>query len=273
MNPKQKYRIRAISVWFGAICWICCSCSGKTPNAVPDTNFSVPAITIDSTACGPVYDLDSLHTVLVGKLGPETRYVPIIRFLVDSLVPQYNFYQFDSHSKYLFAEPLRYMTWMKLDEGRSLVTLTEDNSGESYYFLLDVSNSIVWHQFFNLYRTRILKREFRDWEGNGKKEVVEVRENIVSGFVGTKEYVFSVGENGLELRFCIALSEASYIGADSSGGYLTRRSYKRLGSGLYHITERKSLCDEEGKPHGEVSITQYTISADSLITLYDDREK
>lgn len=272
MNLKRKRRIWVKFVWFGVICWTCYSCGGGIRNRIPAADFPTPVAAIDSSACGPVYDLDSLYTVLIGKLGSETRYLPIIRFLVDSLVPQYNFYQFDNHSKYLFAEPLRYLTWMKLDEGRSLITLTEDNSGESYYFFLDASNSIVWHHFFNLYRTRILKREFRDWDGDGKKEIVEVRENIVSGFVGTKEYVFTVGEEGLELRFCIALSEADYIGSDSLGDYLTRRSYKRLGHRLYRITERKSRCDDEGKPHGEVSIARYTISADSLIILYNGGE-
>lgn len=272
MNLKRKRRTWLPPVWFGVVCWACCSCGGGPRSRGPAADVPAPATAIDSAVSGPVYDRDSLYTALVGKLGLETRYTPAIRFLVDSLVPQYNFYEFDYRSKHLFAEPLQYLTQTELDEGRSLLTLAENDGGAFHYLLLDASDSIIWHRFSNTERTRILKREFRDWDHDGKKEIVEVRENIVSGFVGIKEYLFSIGEAGLVLRFCIALSEASWVGADSSGGYLTRRSYERLNSGLYRITERKSRCDNEENSNGEVSIIHYTISADSLITLYADME-
>lgn len=271
LNLNRKHRIRLVSVWFGAICLTCCSCGGGFRSGVSTTTVPSPVVAIDSAVSCPIFDRDSLYAVLVARLGAETHYAPVIRFLVDSLVPQYNFYELENHSEYLFAEPLRFLTRMELDEGRSLVTLTEGASGESHYLLLDASDLIVSHQYLDLYRTLILKREFKDWDGDGKKEIVEVRENIVSGFVGTKEYVFSIGEKGLELRFCIALSEANF-GIDSLGGYLTLRSYERLGSELYRIIEQKSRCDEDGNSRGERSIAQYTISADSLITLYDGGE-
>lgn len=272
MNLKRKCGIRLLPVWFGAICWACCACGSGTRSGVPSTDISALETAIDSAVCGPVYDRDSLYAVLIGKLGAERRYTSVIRFLADSLVPQYNFYEFDNRSECLFAEPLRYLTRTELDAGRSLVTLAEDDRGEFHYLLLDASDSIVWHRFSDTQRTRILKREFRDWDADGKKEIVELRENTVSGFVTTKEYVFSVGEKGLMLQFCIELSGASWIGADSLGGYLTRRSYRFLDNGLYRITERKSRCDDEGNPQGTVSVVRYTLPADSLLVRYGDWE-
>lgn len=272
MIVKRKRGVRLMIRWLSLICWICCSCGNSTRSGTSVTDVSTAPVMRDSTVYRLVSDRDSLYAGMIGKLETETYYVPVIRFLVDSLVPQYNSYEYDYRSDYIFTDPLRYLTRTELDRGRTLVTLAEDDNGCFHYFLLDTFGSIIWHRFSDTYRTRILGRKFCDWDVDGRKEIVERRENIVSGFVSTREYVFSVDTDGLKLRFCIELSSANYIGADSFGGYLTRRNYEHLGNGLYRITQRESRCDEESNPHGEVSITRYTISPDSLIILYDGGE-
>lgn len=100
-----------------------------------------------------------------------------------------------------------------------------------------------------------------------------MRENIVSGFVGIKEYVFTIRKEKLRLLFCIELSGTSYLGTDSLSVYLTRRSYQRLDNGLYRITECKSPTCDRNNPQGKTSIIRYTISADSLINQYAPYEK
>ena len=265
MNLKRKLRIRLIIGWLSVICCVC-SC-GNESRRVPTTSTTGPLVAVDSTAYGSVFNCDSLYIDMIGKLEANTYYVPVIRFLIDSLVPQYNKYEYDSRSGYIFADPLRYLTRTELDGGRSLVTLAEDDRGSFHYFLLDRSDSIIWHCFSDTYRTRIVERKFCDWNSDGSKEIVERRENIVNGFVSTQEYVFSVEADQLKPLFCLELSLVNYIGADSLGGYLTRRRYEHLGNGLYRITQQESRCDNEGTPNGEITVTTYTLSADSVMNM------
>ena len=251
------------------VCSACGNCTGRRGGTSMADLSALPVA--DTAERGIVFRRDSLYARLMAKPGMETGYAPVIRFLLDSLVPRYNEYEYPLFSSDFLPKPGNYLTRMELD-GLTLVTLNETVANSLHYFLLSPSGSIVWHHSTDVYRTRIPGREFRDWDGDGKKETVERRENIVSGFVGTYEYVFSVGENRLRLLFCIELSLENYIGADSLGGHLTRRDYKRLGNGLFCITQRESRCNGEGKPRGKVSVTRYTISADSLIRMYKDHE-
>lgn len=250
---------------------VCSACGNGNVSRNSTIGTSTPSVA-DSTACMITLNRDSLYTSLMGKLDIGTHYAPVIRFLVDSLITQYNGYEDLFVSEFCLPEPHRYLTQMELD-GLRLVTLREGSLGWLHYFLINPSDSIVWHHSVCVLRTGILDRTFRDWDGDGKKEIVEHRKNIVSGFVGTNEYVFSIEENRLKLLFCIELSLENYVGADSLGfGHLTRRSYKHIGKGLFDIVQQESRCDEEGKPHGKISPKYYTISADSLVKMYDNNE-
>lgn len=250
---------------------MCSACGNSTGSrgGTSVAHLSAPPVA-DTAEHRIVFQRDSLYDGLMAKPGMDIYYAPVIRFLLDSLVSRYNEYEYPLFSSDFLPKPADYLTRMELD-GLTLVTLNETAANSLHYFLLSPSGSIVWHHSTDVYRTRILGREFRDWNGDGKKEIVERRQNIVNGFAGTYEYVFSVGENRLRLLFCIELSLENYTGADSLGGYLTTRSYKRAGNGLFCITQRESRCDGEGKPRGKVSVTRYTISADSLIKIYRDQ--
>lgn len=268
MNSRTMI-LRYFNVIF--LLMMCSACGNSTGSRGGTSVVHLSAPSVANTAERRiVFQRDSLYAGLMAKPGMDIYYAPVIRFLLDSLVPRYNEYEYPLFSSDFLPKPADYLTRMELD-GLTLVTLNETTANSLHYFLLSPSGSIVWHHSTDVYRTRILGCEFRDWDGDGKKEIVERRQNIVSGFVGTYEYVFSAGKNRLRLLFCIELSLENYIGADSLGGYLTRRNYKRAGNGLFCITQRESRCDSEGKPRGKVSVTRYTISADSLIKMYRDQ--
>lgn len=269
MNLRLMHRYFN-GIFFLIVCLACANGSGHQ-NTPPVVEVHTDSLT-DNIERRNRLNRDSLYSQLIDKLETKTHYAPVIRFLLDSLVPQYNEYEYARFSDFCLAGPRDYLTQMKLN-GLTLVTLDEDAVECLHYFLLNPSDSIVWHHSVDVLRTSIQDRTFRDWDGDGEKEIVEHRQNIVSGFVGTTEYVFSVEEKRLKLLFYIELSVENYINADSQGfGHLTRRDYKGIGKGMFYITQRESKCDKEGKPHGKISTTHYTISSDSLIKIYSNNE-
>lgn len=229
--------------------------------------FSVCRNGTQRSECDSTLDKDSLYMALIHKLGPDAEYRSVLRFLVDSIIPRYNRYELAARSGSILADPGKYLTKISLDS-LSLVTMAESDDGDFHYFLLDDSDSIVYHQFSDTYHTTILERTCRDWNGDGAMEIVERRRYIISGFESLSEFVYTIKENRLNLLFCIALSEKNSLRDEDGSGRLTTRSYKRINDSLFYITRRESRCDidqEESKPCGKVSTTHYTISADSLI--------
>lgn len=219
--------------------------------------------------CDISVDGDSLYTSLIDKLGPDPEYRSVVRFLVDSIVPQYNRYELEASSGYIFADPGKYLTKMEMDS-LTLVTMAETDNGYFHYFLLDSSDSIVDHKFSDTWHTTVLERTLRDWNGDGAMEVVERRRYVIQGLESISEFVYTVKNNRWNLLFCIVLSERSSLRDIQGFGHLTTRSYKRINDSLFYITHCESKCnldEAEPKPCGTVSTTHYTISADSLIGL------
>ena len=245
-----------------------CACSN--PKEAKVHSESTTDEPIDTEANDkPSFNRDSLYADIIGKLKHEPAYLPVIRYLVDSIALLSNKYEYETLTNYLFTAPHKYVTKMSIDS-MTLVTMAADDNGEFHYFLLNSRDSIVFHRFSDTYHTIILNRSFRDWNNDGKKEIVEHRQYIGQRWLSTSEFVFSADNNKLQLLFCINLSEENCLSGDSIG-YLTTRSYQKTAQGLFYITQNKTYCncnESESQPKGRRSTTHYTISADSLIKTY-----
>lgn len=249
------------------------ACGNTNMKGWRNTTMIASEMDADSVPCKIAFNSDSLYVDLVGKVGADAKYISVMRFLVDSIVPSYNRYQCAAYSNHILDNPLKYLTQTKLDS-MTLVTMAEGDKGCFYYFLLDRHDSIVCHQFSDTYHTIVLDRTFRDWNNDGEKEIVERRQYVGQLWSSISEFVLYVEDNKLRIMFCINLSEENCITVDSMGlGSLTTRQYQATKDGLFHVTERASRCNcdkYEAKPKGKVSTMYYTISADYLIKTYGD---
>jgi len=185
---------------------------------------------------------DSLYLDLIGKVNNDSIYIPVIRSIIDSLTVKNTHFGDTLFSDYFtnnynFEQPLKYLKKIKINN--YTLVIADFPYGETLdYYILNQNNKITDWIWFSSYHESVKSRKIYDWNGDGKNELVEVRDYGGQIFEVYTDVVYSIINDSLKLTFALTTRETNCTATGSSniGSFVTRK-YKYKGNGIYLISE------------------------------------
>jgi len=220
-----------------------CSCFNRNPSIEYAT--SNDSLLLDSVKhLNPQLRNDSIYADLILKIDRESAYIPIMGYVVDTIIPKYYMTDYcHVGDESFFKKPLHYLTKIAIND-QTLVIAEFGVIRQRYYFLLNKEYQITDHIAFSSYRESIDKRKIYDWNRDGSKDIIEQRNYCGQLFSSTTEVVFSTINGVIERIFSLETEEINCTTLDEYGrGSVLHRAYKQKKTDVFRITERSGYID------------------------------
>lgn len=235
-----------------------CSCFNRNPSI--EYAASNDSLLLDSVKhLNPQLRNDSIYADLILKIDRESAYIPIMGYVVDTIIPKYYMTDYcHVGDESFFKKPLHYLTKIAIND-QTLVIAEFGVIRQRYYFLLNKEYQITDHIAFTSYRECIDKRKIYDWNRDGSKDIIEQRNYCGQLFSSTTEVVFSTINGVIERIFSLETEEINCVTLDEYGrGSVLRRAYKKKQPGLFRITEISGYIDGRADYYSDVIILSPT---------------